>query len=360
MRALLAERLLATVMKWTPDDVARERPILQALANLKYDDYQQFSPGMRFVESLALWLEQFKTLDEKLIAYNFIKDHLIFFSHEELSHFAETAYPDYIRPHLIDVIVKDQKIAYCNIENISQSDKFKDIQTNTFFFGLSDGARIDPFRRFNRDLTHEQIFQDYRLSNQKLMELVDRFVKIDGLAPIRALVLIDDFTASGISFIRKDNDISYTGKLIKFFEAIRNDTNWHKLVDLSKTLIIIVFYIATDYAINEIKTKLTDYLSNTCSNIIISVVQPISDDFRIRPGCGDKFTTLIESYYDSSLEDDHTRKGGTDLKYGFSECGLPVVLQHNSPNNSLFLLWAEEQSSIRSLFPRVSRHKGDI
>jgi len=54
MRDALAERLLANVMKWTPEDVALERPVLQALAALKYDEYQQFSPGMRFVESLAL------------------------------------------------------------------------------------------------------------------------------------------------------------------------------------------------------------------------------------------------------------------------------------------------------------------
>jgi hypothetical protein len=61
MKEALAERLLATVMNWTPEDVANERPLLQAMAALKYDEYQQFAPGIRFVESLALWLRQFKT-----------------------------------------------------------------------------------------------------------------------------------------------------------------------------------------------------------------------------------------------------------------------------------------------------------
>jgi hypothetical protein len=56
MRASLAERLLATVMEWSPEDIARERPLLDVLARLKYDEYQQFSPGMRFIESLAYWL----------------------------------------------------------------------------------------------------------------------------------------------------------------------------------------------------------------------------------------------------------------------------------------------------------------
>ena len=56
VRDLLAEQLLAKVMGWTQEDVARERPDLQAMASYNYDEYQQFSPGMRFVESLALWL----------------------------------------------------------------------------------------------------------------------------------------------------------------------------------------------------------------------------------------------------------------------------------------------------------------
>lgn len=53
MKDALAERLLAAVMNWKEEDVARERPDLQAMAAYKYDEYRQFSPGMRFVESLV-------------------------------------------------------------------------------------------------------------------------------------------------------------------------------------------------------------------------------------------------------------------------------------------------------------------
>jgi hypothetical protein len=101
MREALAERLLAQVMQWTPEDVARERPLLQAMAAFKYDEYQQFAPGMRFVESLALWLNQFKNKMERETAYEFVKKRLIFFSNAEVSHFVSTAYPDHIRPLLI-------------------------------------------------------------------------------------------------------------------------------------------------------------------------------------------------------------------------------------------------------------------
>ena len=38
MKDALAERLLAAVMNWKEEDVARERPDLQAMAAYKYDE----------------------------------------------------------------------------------------------------------------------------------------------------------------------------------------------------------------------------------------------------------------------------------------------------------------------------------
>jgi len=47
------------------EDIGQERPFLQDMASFKCDNYQQYSPGMRFVESLALWLDQFRTREER-------------------------------------------------------------------------------------------------------------------------------------------------------------------------------------------------------------------------------------------------------------------------------------------------------
>lgn len=77
MKEFLAEKLLAKVLSWEPSDVAKERPLLQAMASLKYDAYEQFSPGLRFLESLALWLNQFEPAD-RAIAYQFVKSSLVF------------------------------------------------------------------------------------------------------------------------------------------------------------------------------------------------------------------------------------------------------------------------------------------
>jgi len=51
------------------------------------------------------------------------------------------------------------------------------------------------------------------------------------------------------------------------------------------------------------------------------------------------------------------KRRSSDAKYGYGDCGLPVVLHHNTPNNSLALLWSYDDRAVRGLFPRVQRHK---
>src|SRR5271157_373026 len=64
MRDQNAQTLLAKVMNWeSGDDVSSRVPSLQLLADYKYDHYQRFGPGRRFIESLALWLNQFDVAD---------------------------------------------------------------------------------------------------------------------------------------------------------------------------------------------------------------------------------------------------------------------------------------------------------
>ncbi|MBC8273872.1 MAG: hypothetical protein H8E40_02735, partial [Chloroflexi bacterium] len=97
MKDDLAQALLAKIMNWTDEEDADERPYLQLMAAHKYDEYQQFSPGMRFIESLALWLKQFETIEERKKAYDFIKNRMIFISRAEIDHLVTSAYPDIIR-----------------------------------------------------------------------------------------------------------------------------------------------------------------------------------------------------------------------------------------------------------------------
>ena len=361
MRDALAELLLATVMGWDQRDVARQRPILQALAELKYDEYQQFSPGMRFVESLAFWLEQFVPADRPN-AYDFIASKLVFFSEAEFSHFVSVIYPDYVRPILLERAATDEGLPPHRVSRTLRGAAFRKLLESTLFLGLSDGARLDHFRRSNRELDHERVFQTAELPPGKLDELHRRLAPDtpDGKPPVRALVLLDDFAGSGKTYARWDEEeADYDGKVVRLLNHLRTEESWKRLAWFPDTLIVIALYVSTTRALQHMKQALGGYLRGVTDNIHYVCVQTLGDTYCLGPDSPDPFTVLIENHYDPTVENEHTRKGGTDLKFGFSGCGLPVVLHHNTPNNSIFLLWAEGSDVVRPLFPRVSRHKGE-
>jgi len=357
MRDALAERLLANVMGWAPEDVARERPILQALAALKYDEYQQFSPGMRFVESLALWLEQFTSMDERKAAYAFVLSRLVFLSHAEMAHFAAIAYPDVIRPLFIEQAAKDATLSPFRLSQVLGADAFKQLQGSSLFFGLSDGARIDLFRRSNKELSHEQIFTGYELSDEKVSEIrkwLDEKRGHRDAAP--ALVLLDDFSASGTSCLTADGERA-KGKVSKFVDRIQSSEAWKSVVSFPKTRLVIVLYVATEHALSNIHAGVEALKKAHGIETTMLAVQRIARDVSLKASDTDPMIDVIKKYYDASVEDEHTKKGNSDLKFGFAAGGLPLVLHHNTPNNSIFLLWVEGSDTVRPLFPRVSRHR---
>jgi hypothetical protein len=368
LRDPLAERLLAKVMAWEPADVARERPDLQAMAAYKYDEYQQFSPGMRFVESLALWLNQFKTLAERKLAYDFIKSKLVFYSIAEMNHFVDIAYPDLIRPILLRRTAEEAGYNQWQLAKAANNIAFQMMQRQTLFLGLSDGARTDIFRRSNPELSHEQFWQTYELPDERASDLQLALTKYiqqldhkhqDKVTPkFRTVVLLDDFSASGVSYIRLEGKLT-KGKIGTFARDLANKkSTLHKLVDTSDLHVIVLLYVATHTAY--------EYIDHTCKQMWRSTgikystlaVHTISDSVRILNVKENPIQSLIQNYYDHSVYDRHMEKGGTsDARFGFAACGLPVVLSHNSPNNSIALLWSFETCTIRGLFPRVSRHK---
>lgn len=373
MREALAERLLATVMNWMPEDVANERPLLQAMAALKYDEYQQFAPGIRFVESLALWLRQFKTDEERRTAYDFVKSRLVFFSAAEIAHLVTIAYPDHIRPLLISRAAQTTGVPERLIGRIANSKDYRILRRQCLFLGLSDGARIDTFRRAtNAELSHEQIWQTYEMPPEKGGDILSKLRKdlVSFLGPsndadtrlFRMVFLLDDFSGSGRSYLRKDDSGKLIiGKIAKFRDQLQLENGLGKLVNMNDLYVGIVLYIATKHAVGHLKELLGELFQPFPKLVCeIHVVNMLEDAVSLGDARDKDFLGLANSYYDSSVEDKHTRKGGTDVKRGFAGCALPLVLSHNTPNNSMFLLWANpEDSQIRGLFPRVSRHRSE-
>lgn len=377
MRAELAEKLLIKIMGWEGEVISKERPLLQALANLKYDEYQQFSPGTRFIESLVRWLSQFEKQEEKNIAYNFIIKHLIFISNDQLSHLVNITFSEKINPILIAKTANQLGINQHLVKKIIGSPQYKEVLRRSLFIGISDGSRIDLLRRSNGKISNEQVFPSYYISEPKAKDMIDELNK-EYEGKFNSIFLIDDFTASGKSYFRLEENVP-KGKIYKFLTSLfeedkntegNNKKNAYKLlVNPNEPLNIhVIFYIATRDALDTINAALNVFMSSlpynhrlSCSVDAVQVIErQITDNVQAETD----FMNLIsqEKYFNEKIVDVHYKKGKHDKPYlGFNECSLPLILNHNTPNNSLPILWFPEdaESKCIGLFPRVTRHKDE-
>src|SRR5215212_609460 len=78
VKSELAEELLNRLMGWDRAAFQEKVHRLEALATYKFDEYDNFRPGVKFFESLAAWLDQFPDVAERSIALNFVLERLIF------------------------------------------------------------------------------------------------------------------------------------------------------------------------------------------------------------------------------------------------------------------------------------------
>jgi len=370
MKDALAELLLATVMDWNSADVANDRPYLQTMAQYKYDEYQQFAPGTKFVESLALWLQQFKTTKERNIAYKFVKSRLVFFSSAEISHLVSMAYPDLIRSQMISKTASILGVPDCLIAKIVSTSQYKILKRQCLFLGMSDGAHMGVFRRStNSDLSNEQIWQAYEMPQGKSKNLLKKMredvAKLAGKdekainQQFRMIFLLDDFSGSGRSCVRySKNGKEIEGKVCRVFNDIVSG-NLSTLFDVQDLYIGIVLYVATNQAIEHIESVLKELFKGYDGiEWDVHVINRIDERVKLSDKSDQEFLQLVETYYDKSVEDEHTSVGGVDVRRGFAGCSLPLVLNHNTPNNSVFLLWANpDRLTVRGLFPRISRHR---
>lgn len=371
MKKELAENLLARIMGWDDEAKARERALLDVLAAYKYNQYQQFAPGRRFLESLALWLQQFSSGEEREVAYQFVRQRLIFISEDELNQLVELAFPTIVRRILFDDAAADAEIypSY-RVKTIAASSAYRCRLRQTLVLGLSDGARTDRFRRVNSQaISHEQVFHAYDVSHTKAdnlrKALKEDLTRIVGTeqdtddAVFRYVVLLDDFTASGTSYIRKSEESDgWTGKIPKIIAELEKADGLGDCIAAQGVRVVVVIYIASAQAVEHIRASL-DQLNFSKGTIELHVVFQLSDATRLDENQEPALFDLLRNpaYFDSMADDEHGAVGGTTMQLGYADGRLPLVLHHNTPNNSVYLLWAEDTHTVLGLFPRVSRHR---
>ena len=361
MRTALAEKLLVTIMQWDSTQISKERPLIQALSNFKYNEYQQFSIGTRFIESLVKWLKQFETLEERNIAYNFIKERLIFISNDQMLHLVNITFSDKINPFLIKKSAIILGINPYWVRKITNSEEYKSITRRSLFIGLSDGSRIDQLRR-SSGLNNEQVIPTYQINQEKVDDMIEELRNSNLSESFNTIFLIDDFTASGTSYFRMEGK-ERKGKIFKVISTLyKTDSELYGLIDHTQPVDInIIFYLATEESINKLKDEITKWKKEFCENFnfTIDIVQKIEDSIKINLTDNKDFIELSKKYIGKDIVDVHFKKAKHENYFlGYNECALPLILVHNTPNNSMPLLWwGSSEKDFIGLFPRVTRHK---
>ena len=404
MKDSLARKLLTRAIDWPTDRLTAERHDLHLLADYKYDEYQQFAPGMRFMESLVLWLTRFESPEEKNAAYDLFKKNLIFISAKEIEHLIQMTYMDTIRPYLIRHVAKKHQFDEFAVKKIVNSNHFEIAQRKCLFLGLSDGAKLDLFRRFSTSLKHEQIYPTYLITEDKARELSKELNRdIGNLTGKPAnekyelIFLIDDFTASGTSYIREECGC-HAGKIAKFLKQVISDdecdvhTQVHdssrhessnpphilrlktrgsngvqcdfiaETIDKKNLMICVVLYVATTSAIQRIKDRISKHIAHTSIKVEVYAVQELDDSVRLNSEDLERLEGVLKNnfQYDDIVTPEYKKGRHDNPHHGFDSGCLSLVLNHNCPNNSLPVLWYEnEAKGIPALFPRVQRYNGD-
>ena len=375
MNQELALKVLGTIMRWSDDQARSEFAWLKLMARLKYDGYRDFRAGMRFIESLATWLQQFAE-DDRETAYQFVRQSLVYIGPGEMQKLVEQFFPHTVRSHLRQLVaIEHTSPSYRVLVDPKLRRALQVLQRKTLFMGLSDGARIDTIRHANaRHLSNEQVVQGTQVDADKWRDLLDNLRRdlSDPTAQFQLVYLIDDFTATGTSFLRFDSETeSWKGKLCRFRDSVDNANRSLQgdAVFVDNWNLYVHHYIASSRAALAIRERLNDAIPTfgptwaTKTTPSFGTILP--PDLPIDDSIHPDFVALTNTYYDPILRTKHTDIGGAKhLGLGYGACALPVVLEHNTPNNSVALLWAETdgdmpQSQVppmRPLFRRRHRH----
>jgi hypothetical protein len=379
MNQELGLKVLSQIMGWTDDRANEEFRWLRLMARLKYDGYRDFQAGMRFIESLATWLQQFNA-EERETAYAFVRRTLVYIGPGEMQRLVEQFHPRTVRERLIRTVATERRVpTYRVLADPEAHAAAERLRRQTLFMGLSDGARIDIVRHANVGLlTNEQLVVATQVDKDKWRDLLQnlRDDLKDTKASFRLVYLIDDFMGTGTSLLRFNTEKrKWSGKLIRFKDSI--DSAARALdgdhVFAEDWQLCVHHYIGTFAAVELIGRRHEEAHASLATGgwakgVHFTFGTVLPEDLPIDSVTGrfDEFLKLTQTYYDPVIRTRHTDVGGVmHLALGYGGCALPLVLEHNTPNNAVALLWAETEGglregvqvpSMRPLFRRRQRH----
>jgi hypothetical protein len=368
MKEKLAKKLVADLMDWDVERATKEFSWLELMVNYKFDDYQQYGPGHRFYVHLLRWLSQFRQPEREGV-WKLLREQLIYVNQEEMHHLVSLTDPVIEREMRSAVARRLGMLAYQVNERGDAKQMLSEMRCRTLYVGVSDGARIDVFRRFNEGLVNnEQVVAMVEISKSKqrklLKALKERLEAMKSTAPatFEWVCLIDDFTASGTTSIRMDDDGRWSGKVDRFMQEVAPLADEDPLIS-ADVHVQVHHYLASHTAKDNVTQRLAAYAAmHPTLRFIPSFSYVLPQGIVISVESHSELAALLMGRYDPGIETKHT---GTDIALGYKDGGLPLVLDHNTPNNSLATLWAASETRspkhqpdklMSPLFPRRQRH----
>jgi len=377
MNEALALKLLRNIMNWDEETAAREYRWVRLMSRFKYDGYRDYLAGARFVESFAGWLIQFDQA-HRAAAYEFIKTRLVYFSPLEIHRLVDQFYPRFVEPKLRSAASERCGVPpYLVMTRKAARAEFMREQRRTLFIGLSDGARTDVLRRANSGiLVNDQIVLATHIDEDKWRDLGSKLKKDlfnEDNPRFDRVCLVDDFTGSGTSFLRPGKKGGWTGKLWKFRKALDNArSDLKESFPLTDDFSLHIHHYISSY---QARTTILERLEQVrkeigkdgswFSRIDVSEGLLLPENLPMTERSDPAMWAISDRYYDPALYDqlkvhlDESKQ--KHIRHGYGDSALPVVLEHNCPNNAITLIWSETSGSgqgpaMRPLFPRRHRH----
>lgn len=364
----LALRLLEQVMDWDNATALQETTWLRLMSQFKYDNYHDYLAGARFIGRLADWLQQFRR-EHRHAAYDYVRRNLIFVSLPEMRHLVDRFYPETIERDLATAVAEKLGVpSFLVWSHPEAEDVFDDVSRKTLYLGLSDGARIDTFRRLNEGrISNEQVIVATQIHSEKWDEVLRKLrnARQNPSAKFERVFLIDDFVGSGKTLLRwEEEEKKWDGKLIKFYREAEPYFATHFEDDWSLHIHHYLASFGGHDAVQQTEcARAAASPADWFKHVKFTFGWVLPETLPLDRQRDAEFWELTERYYDPAIQTKATAVGGEHVKRGFGDCGLPLILEHNTPNNSLALLWAEspsagteDQHAMRPLFRRAQRH----
>lgn len=302
-------------------------------------------------KSINRWLSNFTSDEEKLHAL-FLLSQFMYYGAQQIRELVKVLYRDHYKYNKVEAI----RLLNNNTSNSSFiKNEYNIVLEETRFIGIGNSAESGAhllyyFRQENKlpkslFISAEQIIDKSDPNNQKLF-----------LPDVKNYVFIDDFCGSG------SQAIEYSNTIIPLIKAIDNSISVEYIVIFctkqgAKNLSDYAEFDNVEfiYELDESFKCFSDYSRYFSGDLPNNINKGFAETFCIRYG-----EQLINSIA--------TRGGFTSPeleeyveqhKLGFGNCQLLIGFEHNTPDNTLPVIWYnEEDLAWYPIFPRYNKIYG--